>query len=438
MAQFADNHHQTESRGAWRMVVVLSLITTFAFVDRALLSLVVQPIKTTLHLPDVTMSLLFGLTFAVGYCISNFPAGYMADRMDRRLILSVAAICWAIMTMIFGLSSTVTQLFLCRAGVGLAEGVISPVAFSLIRDGIPPARRPLAFSIFSLAPIFGATISLVAGGFLLKAAGAGAFKAWLILSALAPWQATFFMIGVAGIPISLLLLTFPEPPRHRDHIAGKTGSVGKDLAVVWHYLVKHGGLFVPLFIFCSMAATQNFAVSAWLPTAMARTLALEPQDVGPRLGLMTFIGSTLGIVAGGWMMARLSRQGKSVLLVGGGAGLLSALGIAVAFVTPSHAGTWAFVQFGLLFMGISYAAGASTLSRLAPAQLMGRLSAVYVLAQTAAGYALGPLLVPTLARLPFFKHGDLAMGLAASVMLCGVTAFVSGWILQRRIGKTAD
>ncbi len=436
MAQFTDDHHHTESRGAWRLVVVLSLIATFAFVDRALLSLVVQPIKAALHLPDVTMSLLFGLTFAVGYCISNLPAGYLADRMDRRVVLSFAAICWAIMTMIFGLSSGVTQLFLCRAGVGLAEGVISPVAFSLIRDAIPPARRPLAFSIFSLAPIFGATISLVAGGFLLKAAGAGAFRAWMILSALAPWQATFFLVGVAGVPVSLLLLAVPEPPRHPDHIAGKTGSAGKDLAIVWHYLVNHGRLFVPLFVFCSMAATQNFAVSAWLPTALARTLALEPQDVGPRLGLMTFVGSTLGIVAGGWMMARLARRGKSVLLVGGGAGLLSAMGIATAFFTPSHAGTWACVQLGLLFMGISYTAGASTLSRLAPPQLMGRLSAVYVLAQTAAGYALGPLLVPTLAALPLVKNGDLAMGLAASVMLCGVIAFVSGWILQRRIGRT--
>src|SRR5579863_1587432 len=41
VAQFADNHHQIEPRGAWRMVIVLSLIATFAFVDRALLSLVV-------------------------------------------------------------------------------------------------------------------------------------------------------------------------------------------------------------------------------------------------------------------------------------------------------------------------------------------------------------------------------------------------------------
>lgn len=438
MAQFADNHHQIEPRGAWRMVIVLSLIATFAFVDRALLSLVVQPIKATLHLPDVTMSLLFGATFAIGYCLSNFPAGYLADRVDRRLVTAAAAISWAVMTMLFGLSSTVTQLFLCRAGVGLAEGVISPVAFSLIRDGIPPARRPLAFSIFSLAPIFGTTISLVSGGFLLKAAGAGAFKTWAILSALAPWQAIFFLIGAAGIPVTLLLLTFPEPPRHEDHAAGKTGSVRRDLTVVWHYLVQHVGLFVPLFVFCSTAAMQNFAVSAWLPTALARTLALQPQDIGPRLGLMTFLGSTFGIVAGGWVMARLSRRGKSVLTVGSAAGFLSALGIAAAFFMPSAAGTWASVQFGVVFMGISFTAGASTLSRIAPGQIMGRLSAVYVLAQTAAGYALGPLLVPTLARLPIFKHEDLAMGLAATVMLCGTTACVSGWILQKRIARMED
>ena len=124
------------------MVIVLSLIATLAYVDRALLSLVVKPIKAELHLPDVTMSLLFGTTFAVGYCVSNVPAGYLADRMDRRLVLVVAAISWAIMTMAFGLSATAAQLFACRVGVGIAEGVISPVAFSLIRDGIAPARRP--------------------------------------------------------------------------------------------------------------------------------------------------------------------------------------------------------------------------------------------------------------------------------------------------------
>ncbi len=188
-------------------------------------------------------------------------------------------------------------------------------------------------------------------------------------------------------------------------------------------------------MFCSTAATQNFAVSAWLPTALARTLSVEPQDIGPRLGLMTLLGSTAGIVAGGWLMGNLVRRGRSVLMVGAGAGLLSALGFAGAFFVPGTTAMWVLLQIGFLFMGISFTAGASTLSRVAPPHLMGRLSAVYVLAQSAAGYALGPLLVPTFAALPFFRHGDLAMGLATTVMACALTACVAGGILQRRIGR---
>ena len=99
-----------------RLVVVLMLIYTYAFVDRVALSLVVEPIRADLGASDVQMGLLIGLGFALFYAVANIPAGYYVDRINRRKTIAVASVVWASMTVVCGTADTFTQLFIGARG----------------------------------------------------------------------------------------------------------------------------------------------------------------------------------------------------------------------------------------------------------------------------------------------------------------------------------
>jgi len=159
-----------ESSGSpryWILVFALLLVNTYAFVDRIVLALLVEPIRQDLGASDLQMGILLGLGFALFYAISAIPAGHFADRYNRRMIIGCASVLWAAMTIVCGTATSIEQLFVGRAGVGIAEAVIAPAAFSLIRDGVPPRMRGLAFSLYAMAPLIGGAASLLIGSYVL-------------------------------------------------------------------------------------------------------------------------------------------------------------------------------------------------------------------------------------------------------------------------------
>jgi len=428
---------KTRSANYWWVVVVLMLIATYSFVDRAILSLVVDPIRHDLGLSDVQMSLLLGLTFALFYCLCNIPAGYLTDRLDRRKFVAVASALWALMTILCGTAQSPGQIFLGRAGVGLAEGVISPASFAMIRDVVPARKRAMAFSIFALAPVLGTGLSLVGGGLLLKIASSGGFANVPLFAMLRPWQVTLVTVGLLGLPLSLLLFTFPHP--ERETVPERSASVFAGLAVAMRHVRAERTLYLPLMLFAAVSAMQNFAINSWLPAAFGRYWLLPPEQVGPPLGLMTFFGSSLGLVVGGMAMNRALASGRTALGIGSLAVAMTALGLIAAFIAPT-----AFTAFGGLlvcqvFIGISYAAAITTLAEITPAEVMGRISAVYVLIQMLAGYTLGPLIVSLVSQYLLWGASALPLALCAVVGCYATVSASSGLILRQRIegGKAA-
>ncbi|HEX8418438.1 MAG TPA: MFS transporter, partial [Sphingomonas sp.] len=54
---------------AWYVVAVLIVAYTLSYVDRSILTLMVGPIRASLNISDVQLSLLHGLAFAIFYTI---------------------------------------------------------------------------------------------------------------------------------------------------------------------------------------------------------------------------------------------------------------------------------------------------------------------------------------------------------------------------------
>ncbi|NIJ07320.1 MFS family permease [Sphingomonas vulcanisoli] len=419
----------------WLLVVALLVLYAYAFIDRIVLALLVDPIKHSLGTTDVQMGLLLGLGFSFFFSISVIPAGHFVDRYNRRAVIGVASVFWATMTIVCGTSTSLGQLFVGRAGVGIAEAFVLPASFSLIRDAVPMRSRGLAFSLYAMAPLIGGASSLLIGGRILAVATAGAFHSLPFVGGLAPWQATLVMIGGFGLPLSLLLLMAPEPlrpPIEADGQPGASGMFDGFVTVLRHMRVRWA-VYVPLILYVTFGAMMNFSKSGWEPAVIGRTWHIPPQQVGPMLGLIALPTGLAGLVVSGLVLNRLTVRGDDVLIYGLIAAIGTGLGLFGTGFAPSL--PFAIVMIGIdsFFLGTSYSVGAAILSQITPVRLMGRATAVYFLFQSLLGASLGPYLIALGSQKVFPGPAGLGTSFGIFCGLFGAAMAVAVVVLRRQL-----
>jgi len=91
---------------AWYAVFVLALGLMVTYLDRGILSLLVEPIKRDLHISDTQMSLLMGFAFVCFYLVVALPIARLVDYKSRRAILGVGTAIWSLTTAVSGLART--------------------------------------------------------------------------------------------------------------------------------------------------------------------------------------------------------------------------------------------------------------------------------------------------------------------------------------------
>jgi len=113
---------------AWFAVAALMVAYTSSFIDRQILTLLVQPIRADLTITDTQFSLLAGIAFSLFYTVMGVPLARLADRGSRRWIIFWGIVVWSVMTVACGLANSFWALFAARIGVGIGEAALSPAA----------------------------------------------------------------------------------------------------------------------------------------------------------------------------------------------------------------------------------------------------------------------------------------------------------------------
>src|SRR5580658_4909035 len=143
--------NQTETSNLYRnyVLVMLTLVYVFNFIDRQILVILQESIKKELHLSDTQLGMLSGFTFAIFYVTIGVPIARLADKGSRRNIVTVSLGVWSVMTAVCGVAQNYVQLLLARIGVGVGEAGGSPPAHAMISDYFPPRKRSTALAIYS-------------------------------------------------------------------------------------------------------------------------------------------------------------------------------------------------------------------------------------------------------------------------------------------------
>jgi MFS family permease len=408
---------QRSAAYGWYALGVLFAAYVLAFVDRQVLNLLAEPIKRDLKLSDVQLGLLQGLSFALFLSIGAFPVGRLIDRGKRTGLLAMGIGVWSVATAACGFARGYLPLLGCRVGVGVGEAAVTPCAYSLIGDYVPPKRLGLAIGIFSMGSYLGSGLALIFGGAL--AAGARAGEITLpVLGALRAWQAVFVMIGAPGLLVAAWVATLAEPVRR-----GVEDGL-PSLAQVGRYFRLNGRAIGFTNAAVAFAAMAVYALSAWVPSLLARRFGLSAHEIGLPMGLEVLAAGAGGTFAAGWLgdLRRRSGHGDGRLQVMTIAALCSLpLGLATV-LAPSPA--LLFTAFAPLFfvLALLLGSGPATLQEITPNRLRGVQHALAVFASNLFGLGLGPLVVAAVTQYVLRDEHRLALSLALCLPVMAVAS----------------
>jgi MFS family permease len=115
-----------------------------------------------------------GLVFAaqaLTNVVSRIPVGIVADRMDRRLLVSTGLICLAAGLSALGRFDTTTTLTMCAVVLGMGMALSFTAIGALIAEAVPPLQRGLAMGMFNSCVYFGLMGGSVTLGYLIRWTG---------------------------------------------------------------------------------------------------------------------------------------------------------------------------------------------------------------------------------------------------------------------------
>jgi MFS family permease len=413
------------TRGAWYTLLLLHLAYVCSFVDRTLLSMLVEPIKADLGLSDTQMSLLIGPAFSVFYVLAGIPIARLSDRHSRRNVIIVGIVLWSIATSGGALAVSFATLFLLRVAVAVGESTLSPSALSMLSDLFPQERLSAATGFYAAAVFLGTGVALFAGGALIDALTVheGLFIA--ALGHLTPWQAVFLLAGLPGLVVgTLMLLSLREPERKRapGERPGETIPPFKDFA---RHVFTHRGVYLRITVASTMFSLMGYALSSWLPTYFVRTFALSNTEIGAKLGLVLMIGGGAGVLAGGVLASMLFKQHKDAVCLIGMAAAVGSLvcGIGVPWVSDANM-AFLLVLPTFFFKSLPNGIALAAIALVTPSRMRAQSIALFLLFDSLIGLGIGPTAVALLSDFVFRDEALIGRALVTVTAISMPIAFV--------------
>jgi MFS family permease len=415
---------------AWFVVAVLALANCVSFIDRLILSLLVQPIKAELGISDTAFSLLAGAAFAIFYCGMGLIIARWADRYSRKWIITSGVTLWCAMTALSGTARSYAQLFLFRIGVGVGEATLSPSAYSMLAGYFPPRRLALAIGLFSAGVTAGTGIAYLLGGAVIGWVFAQGEVAIPLLGEFAGWRLVMVLIGLMGLPVALLMLLVREPPR-------AAGFARASSSEVWSYFRKHLPRYAYVFAGYGTTSITAFAVMTWTPALYQRQYGASIPEAATVLGTVALLGGLLGAFSGGWLSDRLESRGdphaKLRVLCGCGLGLLLP-GIVAPFMPSMH--THAAVIFFMFFFGSAATGPAGAyVQSISPEPMRAQFGAAYQLSLVLVGATLGPFMVGFMTDFLFADEQKIGLSMSLTSLL---TNPLAAWFLWKAFRQTRE
>jgi predicted MFS family arabinose efflux permease len=217
--------------------------------------------------------------------ISGLVASAYVDRFDRKRLLIVLFVAFAIATLGCAVAWSYTSLVAARIATGLFGGVLSALVQTMVAELIPFERRGRAMSVilsaFSLATVVGVPTSL-------------------FIAAWSSWHMPFVAIAVFGLLLSGV--AWRVLPRMRGHMHTQERPAMRAMLASVLSDVNHRWAF----LFSALMMFTGFAVIPYITIYLQTNVGLNKQQVP----LIYLFGGAATLFTARWIGKLSDRHGK--------------------------------------------------------------------------------------------------------------------------------
>lgn len=399
----------------------LMLVSTLNVLDRALMVLLLQPIKEDLHLSDSELGFLTGIAFGLFYATLGVPIARWADRGNRVNIISLAISLWGATVMLCLFVTNFVQLVFARIAAAIGESGCMPPSYSLVGDYFPgPAERTRAMSIYMLADPTCILLSFMAGGWVNEHYG---------------WRTAFFLIGIPAPIVAAIVKMSVKEPRTTKKVTSTpalpTPRMTDVLRMLWHQRAsRHLSIGIILFF------TMGVGLTPWYAVFLMRNHGMGTAELGVWLGLIFGLGGIAGTLLGGHVAARWFSRNDSgqIRLSAFVLGCLVPLDSIFLCVPGKYQALAALIPVtlaGSYIFGPTF----SLMQRLVPDRMRATTMAVVMLLGNLIGMGVGPQTVGLLSD--GLKPAAGADSLRYAMMAVSFVALWSAWHFWK-VGSTVE
>jgi predicted MFS family arabinose efflux permease len=360
-------------------LAVMTAVYTCNLLDRFLMGLLLQPIKEDLRLSDTQLGFLTGIAFGLFYATLGLPIARWADRGNRVTITSLAIGLWGLTVMACLFVTNYFHLVVARIAAAVGESGCKPPTLSLLGDYFPQsAARTRAMSIWWLGAPLATLISFIVGGRLNELYG---------------WRIAFFLMGVPGLLLAVLVKFTLVEPRTRsgnpDTQNGALPTLKEVIRILWHRRsCRHLTLALILFF------TMGFGLDPWNTAFMMRSHGIGTAELGIWFGLISSAGGIVGLLSGSYVANRWFADNERGQMHMCAVSIAATVPCYVAFLLlpQKHMALIMLMPWMLVinfFVGPVYA----LMQRLVPDEMRATTMALVMLLYNLIGMGLGPQVV---------------------------------------------
>jgi MFS family permease len=317
---------------AWMVVGLLWPVAMLNYLDRQMLSAIRPSIRA--DIPSIANDQDFGTLMAVFMWVYAFLSpvgGFVADRFNRRWTIIGSLLVWSAVTWLTGHTHTYTQMFWCRAAMGISEAFYYPAALALIVDFHTGTTRARAVGFHQSGIYFGMALGGI-GGYIAETSS---------------WRNCFTWFGAAGVFYALvLMLALRNAPKDSPDARGsyRKVTVLDTVRALWTEPA-----FWLLAAYFTLPSIAGWMTKNWLPTFLADTFNLKQGPAGLSATGYIQIASLVGVVVGGlvadsWMRRR---QTGRILTSASGVLVLSLALLGIGYAWNLGAAIGFMILFGL-------------------------------------------------------------------------------------------
>jgi MFS family permease len=301
---------------------ICSLLWMVSFMDRQVMSVVLEPARLSLGLHDSQAGWL-GSAFLLGVAAFSIPVAHFADRHGRRNAIAGMAFVWSGATLASGLANDFSMLLVARFLTGAGEAGFASAGIALIGASYPEGVRARKLGFFNSFQVLGIGIGSVAGGALSLRWG---------------WRAPLFAFALPGLILGFMALAMQDYPANQSKgqasdLFGSMRALFRVRTLRWFYA---GQTAYIAFV---------FAVLGWAPTLLMRQFAVDEAVAGRFVASAGVLALPGALVGGVWSDRWQRRHPAGRLRFAACAALTAALGLTTAipltfWLAPGAPGSW--------------------------------------------------------------------------------------------------